>query len=97
MFYDKINLKSVAATESGIGKALTEKKKEKAYEREDTAEIWGSFGDTTGVKTYFAPGRVNLIGGAYGYNGGHVFPLCADYRDYGAARQRADRKLRFIL
>jgi hypothetical protein len=27
LLYDKINLKSVAATESGIGKALTEKKK----------------------------------------------------------------------
>lgn len=37
------------------------------------AKLFGGEGD---IRTYFAPGRVNLIGEHTGYNGGHVFP-CA--------------------
>lgn len=64
--------------------------KEKVLEK--FAEI---FGDTEGVKAYFAPGRVNLIGEHTDYNGGHVFPCALTIGTYGAARKREDNKLRF--
>lgn len=55
-------------------------------------EIFGQDGD---IRSYFAPGRVNLIGEHTDYNGGHVFPCALTIGTYGVARKRKDGKLRF--
>ena len=55
-------------------------------------ELFGAEGE---IRTYFAPGRVNLIGEHTDYNGGHVFPCALTLGTYGIARKREDQKLRF--
>lgn len=53
------------------------------------------FGNGGDIRTYFAPGRVNLIGEHTDYNGGHVFPCALTIGTYFVARKRTDRVLRF--
>ena len=53
------------------------------------------FGTEGEIKTYFAPGRVNLIGEHTDYNGGHVFPCALTIGTYAVARKNNDKTLRF--
>lgn len=54
------------------------------------------FSDVKGAKTYFAPGRVNLIGEHIDYNGGYVFPCALTIGTYAVARKREDDKIRLF-
>ena len=56
-------------------------------------ERFGSEGD---IRVYFAPGRVNLIGEHTDYNGGHVFPCALSMGNYGVARKRNDKTVRWF-
>ena len=55
-------------------------------------ELFGEEGD---IKSYFAPGRVNLIGEHIDYNGGHVLPCALTIGTYAVVRKRDDNTLRF--
>ncbi|TNJ67446.1 galactokinase [Paenibacillus hemerocallicola] len=53
------------------------------------------FGDADGVRCFFAPGRVNLIGEHTDYNGGYVFPAALTFGTYALVKPRNDGVYRF--
>ncbi|PYI54934.1 galactokinase [Paenibacillus flagellatus] len=53
------------------------------------------FGSAEGVRVFFAPGRVNLIGEHTDYNGGYVFPAALTFGTYALIKPRTDGQYRF--
>lgn len=56
-------------------------------------ELYG--GDREAIRSFHAPGRVNLIGEHTDYNGGYVFPAALTFGTTMLIRKRADRTVRF--
>jgi galactokinase len=48
------------------------------------------------ARTFFAPGRINLVGAHLDYNGGDVLPMAVDRGVYLAATMRDDDRIRLV-
>lgn len=59
-------------------------------------EFQSVFDTSSTPRSFFAPGRINLIGEHTDYNGGHVFPASISYGTYALVRTREDRLIRFF-
>ena len=57
--------------------------------------FYEAFGPGQAPRTFFAGGRVNLIGEHVDYNGGHVLPCALTMGTWGLLRKRSDDRLRF--
>ena len=63
--------------------------------RDNIVEIFNkAYNYKDGVRVFFSPGRVNLIGEHTDYNGGHVFPCALSFGTYGAIALRNDKIVR---
>ena len=60
--------------------------------KKEFSEVYGT---SEGIRYFFAPGRVNLIGEHTDYNGGHVFPCALTIGTYAAVKERDDKKVHF--
>lgn len=76
----------------GLGAARPPAESDKGPLRESFRRV---FAATGGVRTFYAPGRVSLIGAHLDYNGGFVFPLAIHLGTFAAARAIAAPFLRF--
>ena len=61
---------------------------------EELKEKFSAIFNSKSEKTFFAPGRVNLIGEHTDYNGGNVFPCAITQGTYALTRKIPDLKLR---
>ncbi|MBI9008612.1 MAG: galactokinase [Tenericutes bacterium] len=61
--------------------------------KEQIIEIFKSVFHYDPDKTYFSPGRVNIIGGHTDYNGGSVLPFCINAGIYAAVSLREDNQV----
>ncbi|MCY9160246.1 galactokinase [Bacillus atrophaeus] len=65
--------------------------------REEVKGTFASvFGKQDGLRFFFAPGRVNIIGEHTDYNGGHVFPCALTIGTFAAVSQRKDQLVRMF-
>lgn len=60
--------------------------------REDFLEVYKEDSDLS----FFAPGRINLIGEHIDYSGGYVFPCAITFGTYAVVKVRKDRKVRMM-
>jgi galactokinase len=51
------------------------------------------YGNRSNIQTFFAPGRVNIIGEHTDYNGGHVFPCALSFGTFAIASKRNDSSI----